>query len=50
MYIFRFKKKEEVSHSLGAEALAAMSWKDFVTRFRAEFSTAIKVKQLAREV
>lgn len=34
---------EEVSHSMGADAMKAMTWHDFVTRFRVEFALAIEV-------
>ena len=35
---------EEVDHSLGEEVMAAMSWDDFLTRFRVEFTHAIEVQ------
>ena len=40
---------EEVDFALGGEALETMTWDEFVTRFRVEFSPTIEVKQLARE-
>ena len=41
---------EEIGHVIGDDAtLDAMTWADFTTRFRAEFSPVIEVQQLARE-
>ena len=41
---------EEIGHALGDDAaLDAMTWSDFLARFRAEFSPIIEVQQLARE-
>ena len=40
---------ESVGDSLGALAVEAMTWSDFVTRFRAEFAPAVELQQLARE-
>ena len=40
---------EEIGYTLGALTIEAMTWSDFVTRFRAEFTPAIEVQQLARE-
>ncbi|XP_052621903.1 uncharacterized protein LOC111883756 [Lactuca sativa] len=40
---------ESVGDSLGASVIEAMTWSDFVTRFRAEFAPAVELQQLARE-
>ena len=40
---------ESVGDSLGASAVEAMTWSDFVTRFRAKFAPAVELQQLARE-
>ena len=40
---------ESVGDSLGASAIEAMTWSEFVTRFRAEFAPAVELQQLARE-
>lgn len=40
---------EEVGHALGFEAVVAMTWQVFVTRFNEEFAPTIKVQQLLRE-
>ena len=34
---------------MGALAIEAMTWSDFVARFRAEFAPAVELQQLARE-
>ena len=34
---------------MGASAVEAMTWSDFVTRFRAEFAPTVELQQLARE-
>ena len=34
---------------MGASAIEAMTWSDFVTRFRSEFVPAVELQQLARE-
>ena len=34
---------------MGASAVEAMTWSDFVTRFRPEFALAVELQQLARE-
>ena len=34
---------------MGASAIEAMTWSDFVTRFRAEFAPTMELQQLARE-
>lgn len=40
---------ESIGDSLGASAVEAMTWSDFVTRFRVEFAPAVELQQLARE-
>lgn len=40
---------ESVGDSLGAPTIEAMTWSDFVTRFKAEFALAVELQQLARE-
>ena len=40
---------ESVGDSMGASAIEAMTWSDFVARFRAEFAPAVELQQLARE-
>ena len=34
---------------MGAPTIEAMTWSDFVTMFRDEFSPAVEIQQLARE-
>ena len=40
---------ESVGDSLGASTIEAMTWLDFVTRFRAEFAPTVELQQLAHE-
>lgn len=40
---------ESVGDSLGTSAIEAMTWSDFMTRFRAEFAPTRELQQLARE-
>nr|KAJ0216168.1 hypothetical protein LSAT_V11C300131450 [Lactuca sativa] len=40
---------ESVGDSLGASVVEAMTWSDFVTRFREDFAPAVELQQLARE-
>ena len=40
---------ESVGDSLGAPTIEAMTWSDFVTKFRVEFAPAVELQQLARE-
>ena len=40
---------ESVGDSLGASAVEAMTWSDFVTKFRAELAPAVELLWLARE-
>ncbi|XP_052626854.1 uncharacterized protein LOC128133446 [Lactuca sativa] len=40
---------ESVGASLGAAAVEAMTWSDFVTKFRAEYAPKVELHQLARE-
>ena len=37
---------ESVGDTLGASAVEAMTWSDFVARFRAEFAPAVELQQL----
>ena len=40
---------ESVGDSLGASAIEAMTWSNFVARFRAEFAPAVELQQLTRK-